>query len=116
MNVVILRGRLSSPPRPIQLPSGDQVLTLEVTVRDAEDAPADSVPVAWFNAPEAAAAWVAGTQVVVVGRVRRRFFRAGDRTASRTEVVAESALPASRRAAVRKSIGVAILRAEAIGA
>ena len=116
MNMVILRGRLSSPPRPIQLPSGDQVLTLEVTVRDADDAPAESVPVAWFDAPEAASAWAAGTQVVVVGRVRRRFFRAGGRTASRTEVVAAKVLPANRRSAVRRSIQVAIDRAEAISA
>ena len=70
------------------LPSGDEVLALELTVRPAEG-PAESVPVAWLAAPPAAAAWAAGEEVLVIGRVRRRFFRAGGRTQSRTEVVAD---------------------------
>jgi single-strand DNA-binding protein len=35
--------------------------------------------------------------VVVTGRVRRRFFRAGGYTQSRTEVVADAVVPTRRR-------------------
>ena len=97
MNIVVVAGRLSSAPVYRVLPSGDEVANLEVTVPGGEDGPAESVPVAWTGPP----AWVgdldAGSPVVVLGRVRRRFFRAGGRTQSRTEVVAEHVAPASRR-------------------
>ena len=51
----------------------------------------------WPTAP----AWADASprrRVVVVGRVRRRFFRAGGATASRTEVVADRVVPARQRA------------------
>ena len=92
MNIVVLRGRTARPAEQRLLPSGDRLLGLEVTVaREGEKA--ETVPVVWFEAP-AAAAFDADTEVVVVGRVRRRFFRAGGATQSRTEVVAEVVLPA----------------------
>ena len=105
-NLAVLVGALSRPPELRTLPSGDHLLALEVTVRTAGQ-PADTVPVAWFGAPERATAWSAGHEVVVVGRVRRRFFQAGGRTQSRVEVVASSVLPASRR----RSVSAAIVRA-----
>ena len=93
-NLVVLRGVLSRDPEARQLPSGDALVAYDVTVRPdpaAGDAPrAESVPVAWFDPPAAATAMAAGDDVVVVGRVRRRFFRAGGATASRTEVVADA--------------------------
>jgi len=53
---------------------------------------------------------------VVVGRVRRRFFRAGERTQSRTEVVADAVVPATQRKRVEtvlrkahESLGDALL-------
>jgi single-strand DNA-binding protein len=107
VNVTFLRGRLSSPPRTIELPSGDTALTLELTIRDGE-APADTVPVAWFAPGKAAAGWEAGQELLVVGRVRRRFFRAGGRTASRTEVLATMVVPAERRATARRRVDRAL--------
>ena len=107
MNVVILRGRLSSAPGCRDLPSGDTLVTFEVTTRPPEG-PAATVPVAWPNAPRRAAALPEGAEVVVTGRVRRRFFTAGGVTASRTEVLADAVLPVShvRRidTAVRRSL------------
>ena len=103
MNVTFLRGRLSSPPRTLELPSGDTALSLELTIRDG-DAPADTVPVAWFAPSKAAAGWEAGQELVVIGKVRRRFFRAGGRTASRTEVLATTVVPAERRATAQRRI------------
>lgn len=107
MNVAILRGRLSSPPREQQLASGDRLVSLEVTTR-VEHGPADSVPVAWFPGSGPTPAWEAGQEVVVVGRVRRRFFRAGGATASRTEVVASSVVAANRRAATSKALDAVV--------
>lgn len=106
-NIAVLRGHLSSPPRVRQLASGDQLVSLELTAKP-DEGPADSVPVAWFGAPDPLPAWVAGQEVVVVGRVRRRFFRAGGATASRTEVVATSVLAGNRRAAVAKAVAGAL--------
>jgi single-strand DNA-binding protein len=104
MNVVILRGRLCRPPESRLLPSGDAVVVYEVTVpRPGQRA--ETVPVAWFAAPASAADLVVDEGVVVVGRVRRRFFRAGGATQSRTEVVAERVVPARHR--VRASHAVA---------
>ena len=108
MNVAIVRGRLSSEPRTTDLPSGDVLTSLEVTVPAAGDTPAASVPVAWFGAPAAAATWECGQELVVVGRVRRRWFRAGASTQSRTEVVADAVVPTSRKAAVVKAVASAL--------
>lgn len=98
MNVVVLRGTLSSEPRERTLPSGTTVMNWEVTTRD--DDGARTVPVQWNDPSRAARSFDAGDEVVVLGVVRRRFFRAGGTTASRTEVVAESAVRATSRAAV----------------
>src|SRR5215472_8742240 len=97
MNIVVVAGRLSSTPVLRELPSGDEVLNLEVTVPGADDAPSESVPVAWTSPPAWASDLDAGNPVVVLGRVRRRFFRAGGTTQSRTEVVAEHVAPAGRK-------------------
>jgi hypothetical protein len=40
----------------------------------------------------------------VIGRVRRRFFRTGDSTQSRTEVVAEIVLPATQAKRVKTAL------------
>ena len=86
-NVVVLQGVLARPAQDVELPSGSRLLSLEVTVRRPEG-PAEPVPVAWFDPPAWATSLDAGAEVVVSGRVRRRFFRAGGLTQSRTEVVA----------------------------
>ena len=107
MNVAVVHGRLSSPARAKQLASGDRMIALEVTVRP-ETGAADTVPVVWFEPSAEAEGWDAGQEVVVIGRVRRRFFRAGPGAASRTEVVAATVVPATRRVAVRKALDTAI--------
>lgn len=87
LDLAVVVGSLSSDPVATALPSGSTLFRYEVTVRDA--APADTVPVSWFD-PSRPPALAAGDRVVVVGRVRRRFFRAGGATRSATEVVATS--------------------------
>jgi single-strand DNA-binding protein len=92
VNVAILRGRLARPATSQLLPSGDRLVSFEVTVERA-GLRAETVPVVWFDAPASVDSLDVGEAVVVVGRVRRRFFRAGDRTQSRTEVVADRVIP-----------------------
>ena len=106
-NLAILVGTISRVPEVRPLPSGDEVLTIELTLRPSEG-PAESVPVAWFAAPPAAATWPAGEEVVVIGRVRRRFFRAAGATQSRTEVVAAVVVPTRRAATAAKAVRAAV--------
>jgi single-strand DNA-binding protein len=87
VNVVVVQGVLSSAPRARELPSGDRIGTFEVTVRDP-GWPTETVPVSWLLVPEAALRWPPGTNVVVCGRVRRRFFGGARGRTSRTEIVA----------------------------
>ncbi len=87
LNVCVVAGTLSSAPTKRDLPSGQHLMMFEITTRAAGQ-PTRSVPVAWLDGPEAACKWPAGSSVVAVGEVSRRFFRAGGATASRTEVVA----------------------------
>jgi single-strand DNA-binding protein len=102
-NIVILRGRLSRAPEHRVLASGSVLLTADVTVRPAEGQ-ADTVPVVWFDPPERALRFDQGDDIVAVGRVRRRFFRAGGATASRTEVVVSTLVSARAPARVRTAI------------
>jgi single-stranded DNA-binding protein len=111
MNVVSLQGRLARPAAERLLPSGDRLVGFEVTM-DGPEGKAETVPVVWFDAPASAATMDADQQVVVVGRVRRRFFRAGTTTQSRTEVVAEVVLPARQTKRVRAALASAAARME----
>jgi single-strand DNA-binding protein len=83
------------------------VLTLDLTIRP-EDGPAESVPVAWHRPTAEALAWPVGEELLVTGRTRRRFFRSGGMTQSRTEVVATAAVPVRRAAAARRALAAAL--------
>lgn len=87
MNVVVLHGAVSSVVDRRELASGLTVWSFDVTTKDADDR-SHSVPVSWSD-PPASAEIPAGVEVVVLGAVRRRFFRFGGSTQSRTEVQAE---------------------------
>src|SRR5947207_10655851 len=93
VNVVVLLARLLRPAEERLLPSSDRLVQLELSVA-REEARAESVPVVWFDPPAWANTLDVNDEVLVVGRVRRRFFRAGGSTQSRTEVVAEVVVPA----------------------
>ena len=92
-NVAVLVGRLARPAEPRDLPSGDRLVQYEVTI-PSETGRAESVPVVWYDAPATAADLDVDERVVVVGRVRRRFFKSGGGTQSRTEVVADAVVRA----------------------
>jgi single-strand DNA-binding protein len=101
-NLVVLRGRLSSDPTVRQLPSGTTVTQIELTT--SCDGAAISVPVVVESREVTARA---GAEVVVIGHVRRRFFRAGGVTQSRTEVAATVAVPTRRATAAGKALQAA---------
>jgi single-strand DNA-binding protein len=111
-NLVALVGRLSRPSDLRVLPSGDRLVTLEVSVA-REDARAETVPVSWFEAPARAANLDVDDCILVVGRVRRRFFRASGVTQSRTEVVADEVVPTRQRRRVQASLRRAMAQLEA---
>lgn len=104
-NLVLLRGTLSSAPRVRELPSGSTLAQLEVTTPHPEGA--RSVPVAWFDPPSSFTDRLAeGIELAVVGHVRRRFFRAGGATQSRTEVIAERVALGSRRRDIERLLEI----------
>ena len=115
LNVVMLRGRLSRPAELRVLPSGDRLVALELSIAGVGTR-TKSVPVVWHDAPAGAEALDVDQGVVVLGRVRRRFLRAGGATQSRTEVVAETVVLARQAKRARSLVDKAKVRLEASGA
>jgi len=103
MNLVLLRGRLSSEPRSRVLPSGSSLVSYEVTT-DISAGGRSSVPVVWFDPPRTTPELVAGDDVVVAGEVQRRFFRTGGVVQSRTQVVASRVVPVRRAGQARRLV------------
>ena len=103
-NLVVLRGTVSRDPDYRVLPSGTEVLSLDLTVR-ADGLASESVPVVWHEPAVSAARLQSGDDVVVVGRVRRRFYRVAGATSSRTEVHADKVLGAGAWARIRALLG-----------
>ena len=98
-NLAVLRGLVGSEPVTRELPSGGTVVQFDVsTTVDVGDKPSKvSVPVSWVDPPQKGLEPLEhGLEVVVVGTVRRRFFRVGGNTQSRTEVVVDAVVPARR--------------------
>lgn len=91
-NEVRLVGRVSTAPEAKELPSGDVVWLFRLVVRRPEGhVSRQSVDVldcsVWApRLQRSVSGWRDGDQVEVEGAVRRRFYRAGQATASRVEV------------------------------
>jgi single-strand DNA-binding protein len=97
LNMAVVIGSLTKPVDVRSLPSGDSVASFDLQVLRTDQS-AETVPVTLSETPELVAEWAVGEQLLVIGRVRRRFFRAGGSTQSRTEVVAEKVLPVQEAA------------------
>jgi len=113
VNLAVLCGTLSKAPEPRLLADGRTVWELDLTVRQ-EGRSAATVPVSWAD-PSAGVEpgrWSSGEEVVVVGSVRRRFYRAGGATVSRTDVLADGVIPSRqrKRAATLVAEAVGVLR------
>ncbi len=95
-NVVVLSGTVTNEPALREL-KGGVVLQFDLTTA-LEDGASASVPVAWHDPTVAQTTSLGlGNEVVIVGTVRRRFFRSGGQTQSRTEVIVASLVPARRK-------------------
>ena len=110
-NLAVLCGPVANEPTSRELPGGGRVVSFDVATRPSRTPQTRmSVPVAWYDpTPSALAsldgAFRSGHGVVVIGSVRRRFFRSGGSTQSRTEVVADRVVPATRRKTLRSVLG-----------
>jgi single-strand DNA-binding protein len=106
LNMVVVIGRLARPLQVRSLPSGISLCCFDLQV-DRADQTADTVPVALFDGTDVVRDWDAGAEVLVVGRVRRRFFRVSGGTQSRTEVVADLAVPLTDINGARQALSAA---------
>lgn len=113
LNIAAALGTISSEPMRRDLPSGSTVMALSLTVRESNQ-PSTSLPVVWFDAPGRADSLARGDEVLVVGRLSRRFFRSGGATQSRTELVAERIEPTRRKAGCRRMINGVEAHLEAV--
>jgi single-strand DNA-binding protein len=111
MNVCIIQGRITRPPERRVAGDGRSLVSYELAA-DRPEGGTESVPVVWEGAPAVAVDLDVDAEVVVVGRVRRRWFRAGGATQSRTEVVAEGVVPRRAGRRVAKLVGDALTAAE----
>ncbi|HEU4337555.1 MAG TPA: single-stranded DNA-binding protein [Nocardioides sp.] len=102
-NEVRLRGRLTSTPVVVDLPSGDSLVSFRISVprgpgsarttAGSSSQRVDSIPCSAWTASlrRRIAGWRPGDTVEVTGAVCCRFYQAGGATRSRVEVVASSA-------------------------
>lgn len=105
-NLVVLSGTVTLEPVLRELKDG-VVLQFDVSTQLA-DGTTTSVPVAWHD-PTATqtSSFGAGDEVVVTGTVKRRFFRVGGQTQSRTEVIVTTLIPARRKKSVNSAMAAA---------
>lgn len=119
MNIVVLVGHLSSTPRRTELPSGDERWAFELSCVTDPTSPVPaasvvgesvtlSVPVSVVAPLPGIESFDTGTELVVTGVVRRRFYRAGGITQSRTEVVAQSVVQITPRRSVDRALLMAV--------
>lgn len=100
LNVAVLRGRVAAPPQSYDARDASRVISFDlVTVGDAGR---EVTPVSWFDPPAWADELDAGDEVIVVGRVRKRFVRVGRTTRPFTDVVTHHAARAARRRQVAR--------------
>lgn len=89
MNIVVLQGTLSSQPVERTLSDGRNVMDWVVATETPDGR--SKAPVQWDEPNKRIRDFEEGDEVLVVGHVRTRFFRAGGTTVARTEVVASGA-------------------------
>lgn len=105
-NLTVLTGTVTAAPTRRALPSGADVVNFDVATHvEGETA---TVPIAWYDPSDTAlSSFDAGEEIVVIGSVRRRFFRVGGQTQSRTEVVASTLVPTRRTKTARSALAAA---------
>ena len=100
MNVSVISGRVSAKPIESRLATGQYAATFDVVTKCNQGKLV--VPVNWVTAVRPMVA--EADEVVVVGRIRRRFFQSPGGLQSRTELLADAVVAQRRKAAVRKIV------------
>jgi len=114
-NLALVVGELATDPEFRVLPGGTELLSFSVTVRQPGEA-TTSVPLTWFDPPGRTRRWKVGAQIVAVGRVVRRFYKAGATTGSRTDVVVHQAEASTRKARARAVLGQVVVAVDELAA
>jgi hypothetical protein len=102
MNIVVLRGLVAGEVGWFESRAGARIAGFDLTMVPEAGGAKEVVPVSWVDPPAWADDLGAGDEIVVRGRVRKRFARAGGGMRPFTDVVAAQVVKASRRAAVHK--------------
>jgi single-strand DNA-binding protein len=109
-NVVVLLGTVTSDLTRRTLAAGTVVVSFDLatTVPDGRAGSRVSVPLVWHDPTDHALASInRDERIAVLGTIRRRFFRAGGHTQSRTEVVVDRLVLARRTKSVRSLFAAA---------
>jgi single-strand DNA-binding protein len=90
VNVVVLAGRVAAEPVERQLPSGDEVTELRISVPESGKRLLPLPVAVWHGSVDRATVGeiAKGDDVLVYGQLTRRFYRSGAGARSLTEVVA----------------------------
>ena len=110
LNLAVVKGVIAREPHERVGADGVVRLSFDLRVRLAPDGPSELVPVAWPERTVTSCGLAEGSTVVVLGRIRQRFFRMGGATQSRTEIVAETVIGIRQQAAIRKALAQAVDR------
>ncbi|HVV35578.1 MAG TPA: hypothetical protein VHC63_03170 [Acidimicrobiales bacterium] len=103
MNIAVVRGVVLREPSERTLATGQKVVSLDVNVA-YDDRPNENLEVVWVDPPRNLAVPRQGNEVVAIGRVRRRFYKAGGSVVSRTEVVADTVLTARQTSRINQAL------------
>jgi len=103
MNIAVVRGVVLREPQERTLATGQKVVSLDVNVT-YEDRPNENLEVVWVDPPRNLVVPRQGNEIFAVGRVRRRFFKAGPNVVSRTEVVADTVLTARQTSRINRAL------------
>ena len=110
VNLAVVIGALSKSPEARMLPDGSTVWELDVT-SSPDGQRSSSVPVSWVvSGGVEPGRWPPGEELFVCGRVRRRFYRAGGATGSRTDLLADIVVPTRQRKRVAALLADAAAR------
>ena len=107
LNLAVVKGVIARVPHERVGADGIVHLSFDLRVRLVPDGPSELVPVAWPERTVASCGLREGSAVVVLGRIRQRFFRMGGATQSRTEIVAETVIGIRQQAAILKAMAQA---------
>ena len=114
VNLCVVCGPCSTAPEVRLLESGSRLVTLALRCPGG-DGKATSVPVTVWDPPPWVETLVPGDPVIVVGRLRRRFFQRAGGIGSRVDVEAESIGRAQERRRVDAAVRRAFAALESLG-